>query len=88
MVSTLLEVPFFFPQDEKGPYDVISNIASKIQLGSLYFFVFEIKKLEGRFRADTYEQALKAVKITKIQELVVLAIFILVVTPAELGLLI
>jgi len=50
--------------------------------------VFEIKKLEGRFRADTYEQALKAVKITKIQEFVVLAIFILVVTPAELGLVI
>ncbi len=50
--------------------------------------MFEIKKLEGRFRADTYEQALKAVKVTKIQEFIVLAIFILIVTPAELGLVI
>ena len=44
-----------------------------------------MKKLEDRLKAETYEHAVKAHRVTKMQEIAVMSIFILIVTPAELS---
>lgn len=84
LISTLFRVPIIIPQDNVN-FGIVPNIAQKLIWGSLYFFVFEMRRLEGRLKSESFKQSKKTERTTKIQKVVVMSIFILIIIPVELS---
>ena len=59
LISFLLSIPFVSEEEKDINLGAVFSIAAKCIYGSLYYFTFEMKKLEVRLRAETYELAVK-----------------------------
>ena len=74
LLSFILRLPF--SSDIKG-LNFLTGIAFLIVWGSMYFFVFEMKKLEDALKADNHLDRLRRQIRTRRQIVVVYILFIL-----------
>lgn len=83
LFSMFFRLPIFSSDDVNAAF--WPALAQKLIWGSLYYFVFEMKKMEDKLKSETYEEHKRMMKKTKLVKWIVMSTFIIVIAPLEMS---